>query len=250
MIRLSEAMARMHCSDEVQPKHVKEAFRLLNKSVIRVETPEINFEAEDQPIPHQEEEEEEEVERGVVNGNGNGHMTNGDTPHIENGDSEKPVKPVKPVPTTRKVKITYEQYRTIANLLIMHLRHVEENEEEGVSMFFVYESYSLIVGHPGEQGIRRRDLVNWYLGEIVGDIDSEQELADNKLLTEMVIDRLIQHVSVVITASCSSSSSCLQDRVLLEVKETEDGDSEQQQQTKSTDPNPYLVVHPNYVMES
>uniref|UniRef100_A0A7N6BP48 DNA replication licensing factor MCM6 n=1 Tax=Anabas testudineus TaxID=64144 RepID=A0A7N6BP48_ANATE len=39
MIRLSEAMARMHCCDEVQPKHVKEAFRLLNKSIIRKHTP-------------------------------------------------------------------------------------------------------------------------------------------------------------------------------------------------------------------
>ncbi|KAJ3594623.1 hypothetical protein NHX12_003930 [Muraenolepis orangiensis] len=38
MIRLSEGMARMHCCDEVQPKHVKEAFRLLNKSIIRAKT--------------------------------------------------------------------------------------------------------------------------------------------------------------------------------------------------------------------
>ena len=75
MIRLSEAMSRMYCSDEVrheyavlvweqnlcflcspslppppqvQPKHVKEAFRLLNKSIIRVETPDIDFEEEQQ----------------------------------------------------------------------------------------------------------------------------------------------------------------------------------------------------------
>ncbi|MEE6489098.1 hypothetical protein FKM82_015484 [Ascaphus truei] len=47
MIRLSEAMARMHCSDEVQPKHVKEAFRLVNKSIIRVETPDVNLDNDD-----------------------------------------------------------------------------------------------------------------------------------------------------------------------------------------------------------
>ena len=47
MIRLSEAMARLSCKDEVQPKHVNEAFRLLNKSVIRVETPDINFDDEE-----------------------------------------------------------------------------------------------------------------------------------------------------------------------------------------------------------
>nr|XP_026245279.1 DNA replication licensing factor MCM6 [Urocitellus parryii] len=48
MIRLSEAMARMHCCDEVQPKHVKEAFRLLNKSIIRVETPDVNLDQEEE----------------------------------------------------------------------------------------------------------------------------------------------------------------------------------------------------------
>ena len=32
---------------QVQPKHVKEAFRLLNKSIIRVETPDINLEQDD-----------------------------------------------------------------------------------------------------------------------------------------------------------------------------------------------------------
>lgn len=48
MIRLSEAMARLYCKDEVQPKHVKEAFRLLNKSIIRVETPDIDFDEEEQ----------------------------------------------------------------------------------------------------------------------------------------------------------------------------------------------------------
>lgn len=46
MIRLSEAMAKMSCCDEVSPKHVQEAFRLLNKSIIRVETPDIDFDDE------------------------------------------------------------------------------------------------------------------------------------------------------------------------------------------------------------
>lgn len=50
MIRLSEAMARLYCQEEVQPKHVKEAFRLLNKSIIRVETPDINFDEEEEQL--------------------------------------------------------------------------------------------------------------------------------------------------------------------------------------------------------
>merc|ERR1712083_77069 len=47
MIRLSESMARLSCSDQVLPKHVKEAYRLLNKSIIRVNQPDIHFEDEE-----------------------------------------------------------------------------------------------------------------------------------------------------------------------------------------------------------
>jgi DNA replication licensing factor MCM6 len=43
LIRLSEACARLHCSDCVEPKHVNEASRLLKKSIIRVEIPDINL---------------------------------------------------------------------------------------------------------------------------------------------------------------------------------------------------------------
>merc|ERR1719270_1462764 len=47
MIRLSESMARLSCSDQVLPKHVKEAYRLLNKSIIRVDQPDIHFDDEE-----------------------------------------------------------------------------------------------------------------------------------------------------------------------------------------------------------
>lgn len=40
---------------QVQPKHVKESFRLLNKSIIRVETPDIQFDEDEEE--HNEENE-------------------------------------------------------------------------------------------------------------------------------------------------------------------------------------------------
>ena len=43
LIRLSEACARLHCLEVVEPKHVEEAARLLKKSIIRVEIPDINL---------------------------------------------------------------------------------------------------------------------------------------------------------------------------------------------------------------
>lgn len=50
MVRLSEAIAKMECSNEVEPKHVKEAYRLLNKSIIRVEQPDIHLDDEEEPV--------------------------------------------------------------------------------------------------------------------------------------------------------------------------------------------------------
>uniref|UniRef100_A0A8C4IJ69 DNA replication licensing factor MCM6 n=1 Tax=Dicentrarchus labrax TaxID=13489 RepID=A0A8C4IJ69_DICLA len=153
MIRLSEGMARMHCCDEVQPKHVKEAFRLLNKSIIRVETPDINLEQEDEL---EEEEPQEEDGNAVPNGvngvngpvNGiNGHVNginghgNGVNGHTESGSHPKP-----------SLRLSFPEYRRISNLLVLHLRRAEEAEEE--------------------EELKKSAVVNWYLKEIESEIDS------------------------------------------------------------------------------
>ncbi|CAM9337368.1 unnamed protein product, partial [Scytosiphon promiscuus] len=70
MIRLSEALARLHLDDQVRPRYVKEAFRLLRKSIIHVE-------AEDIVLEDSEDEEEDEGLQG-----GGGVQAQGD----EDGD--------------------------------------------------------------------------------------------------------------------------------------------------------------------
>ena len=51
----------------------------------------------------------------------------------ENGGKEdQPDKLVVPEKPAKKIRVTYEEYRTIANLLILHLRQVEETLEEGL----------------------------------------------------------------------------------------------------------------------
>jgi len=43
-------MSNIYCLGfQVQPKHVKEAFRLLGKSIIRVEQPDIHLEEDEEP---------------------------------------------------------------------------------------------------------------------------------------------------------------------------------------------------------
>lgn len=47
MIRLSEAIARLYCTDEIQPSFVREAYRLLKTSIIQVETADVEMEEDD-----------------------------------------------------------------------------------------------------------------------------------------------------------------------------------------------------------
>lgn len=53
MLRLSEAFARLYCCKEVTVKHVKEAYGLLNKSIIRVDQPDVDLEEDDAPVPEE-----------------------------------------------------------------------------------------------------------------------------------------------------------------------------------------------------
>uniref|UniRef100_A0A8C9LG53 DNA replication licensing factor MCM6 n=1 Tax=Pavo cristatus TaxID=9049 RepID=A0A8C9LG53_PAVCR len=129
MIRLSEAMARMHCCDEVHPKHVKEAFRLLNKSIIRVETPDINLDQDDeQEMEYQEDQDgvngEAEAPAGV-----NG-LENGMGGHSEDVNKDAAPK--------ASLRLGFSEYRRISNLLVLHLRKAEE---EVSYCRYVYSNY-------------------------------------------------------------------------------------------------------------
>ena len=47
MVRISEALARLHLADEITPKYVREAFRLLRKSIVTVEHDDVEFDEEE-----------------------------------------------------------------------------------------------------------------------------------------------------------------------------------------------------------
>lgn len=198
MIRLSEALARLHCQDEVQPKHVKEAFRLLNKSIIRVETPDIQFDDENEEDMDVD---EESAAHPQANGETNADVSNGQT-HPKPSEHSK-----------RKVKLTYEEYRKIANMIVIHMRHEEDKAEED------------------ETAVRRTGVVNWYLKEIESEIETEVELEEKTFLINKVLDRLMNN-----------------DGVLLALKEPLKS-AEDEIKPAEDDEDPYLVVHPNYTIE-
>ncbi|XP_077525081.1 minichromosome maintenance 6 [Amblyomma americanum] len=231
MIRIAEGIARMHCSDQVLPKHVKEAYRLLNKSIIRVEQPDIHL--------YEEEEEENEAEGGE----GNAEAMQVDEPPVNgvNGDAhddaddvsdahvirpkhkKKEAAAKKPHLTAAQQKaltLSYEDYKKTANLLVLHLLREESRMEATEQTGAATED---------ESGVRRMDLINWYLKEVESEIETEEELIQRKTIVEKVIDRLVNRDHILIALSKSGLKSS-------------EADAEE-------DENPILVVHPNFVPE-
>lgn len=192
MIRLSEAQAKMECSSEILPRHVTEAYRLLNKSIIRVEQPDIH-------LGDDEEEQQMEVDAGVENDTANG-----------NGQQEE-----NEVTTKKTFSLTFEEYKNISNMLILHLRD---------------EEAKCVMQGTDTEGTKKSELVQWYLEQIQEMLESEEDLIERKILVERLIDRLITH-----------------DQVLIPLRTTE---LKQKKGDADVDADDVLLmVHPNYVIE-
>uniref|UniRef100_A0A8C2ZS48 DNA replication licensing factor MCM6 n=1 Tax=Cyclopterus lumpus TaxID=8103 RepID=A0A8C2ZS48_CYCLU len=146
MIRLSEGMARMHCCDEVQPKHVKEAFRLLNKSIIRQE--------DGTAVPNGVNGHVDGVNGQANNGiNGPVDGVNG---HAESGGPAKPA-----------LRLSFPEYRRISNLLVLHLRPEEEEElkKSAVVNWYLKEIESEIDSE--EELVNKKGLIEKVLHRLV-----------------------------------------------------------------------------------
>lgn len=195
MVRLSEALAKMECLSEVQVKHTKEAYRLLNKSIIRVEQPDIHLDDEDDELLAAVAMEEENIPP-------NDQFM--DTDETAPTDLQK-----------KKLTLSFEDYRNLSNMLVLHMRAEETRMDSGES---------------DSEGVRRDDLVNWYLEQIGEEIESEDDLIERKTLIEKVIDRLVNHDQVIIPLRTTTFRS-------------------KQSDAEDEESNPLLVVHPNYVIE-
>merc|ERR1711874_279557 len=116
----------------------------------------------------------------------------------------------------KQLKLTYEEYKKMSNVIIHHIRQKEEVAEASAS--------------ETPEDVKKSDVINWYLEEISGDIESQEELTEKKQIVEKVVDRLIYQDRVIIP---------LQKTGLKSSATTEDGEND-----------PYLVVHPNYLIDA
>lgn len=121
-----------------------------------------------------------------------------------------------PALAKKKLTLSFEDYKNLSNMLVLHMRS-EESSFENETM--------------ERDGIRKSDLISWYLEQVGDQINSEEELIERKTLIEKVIDRLRIH-----------------DEVLLDLR-TISGLRKSSADELAIDDDPFLVVHPNYIIE-
>ncbi|KOX74494.1 DNA replication licensing factor Mcm6 [Melipona quadrifasciata] len=183
LIRLSEAMAKLECSDEVTIKHVTEAKRLLSKSIVTVEQPDIDLERADDDRMDVDMDEAPPLMEAL---NALDHDVEAETP---------------------------TQYKNLSNMLVLYMRNEETRAESETDAM-----------GDAKGGLKKSELVAWYLDQIQDQIDSEEELLERKNFIEKIIDRLTYHDQIIIP---------------LTTRHQKDEESD-----------PLLVVHPNYIIDA
>lgn len=183
MIRLSEAIARANCRQEITPGFVREAYALLKQSIIHVEKDDIDFEDED----------DEEVDGDeTINGAGAGDPSS--TPDAmmrseetqEQDEEEAAQRSSSVIPGTgeatvgsnprRGIKISYDRYHEMQNMVLMRVHAVESD-----TML----------------GMKKEDLVQWYLEEREDQMETLDQYEDEKSLINKVIKKLIKDECLV-----------------------------------------------------
>uniref|UniRef100_A0A0N5AJT2 DNA replication licensing factor MCM6 n=1 Tax=Syphacia muris TaxID=451379 RepID=A0A0N5AJT2_9BILA len=178
LIRLSEALAKLYCSDQVKVEHVNQASKLLSKSIVRVDQPDIALDNDDDFL---EQMDMEEIDRMGPIGEGDSNVLRERNKDDKNPDPSQPKIKIDP----KKLKIKFEEYKKISDLLVLHIRHEEENEPEETE----------------EWGVKEDDLVNWYLEMVEESLESEEDYHIQKTICERIIKRLIHDDGVLIEVS-------------------------------------------------
>ena len=119
LIRLSEAMARMYCSDYVESKHIKEASRLLNKSILKIDQPDVNL------IDNDDNNEDEDIADQSMETDSQTETPDGAIPS--------------------SLKIPYDVYRAMTHMFVIRLQReelrIEEGESDGIKRSELIEWY-------------------------------------------------------------------------------------------------------------
>ena len=174
MIRLSEAIAKANCVDDVTPNFVREAFSLLRQSIISVEKDDVEIDEEDEILSgnganngrsaHREIDRPDDGDSPMGDGDDDNDNVQQDHDDINGAATSAPL-------TSRKTRIEYDRYMAIVNLLV---RRVQDDEQAN-----------------GE-GVEHEELVVWYLEQKEDELNTEEEVESERALLGKVLRRMVK----------------------------------------------------------
>lgn len=172
MIRLSEAIAKVNCVEEIAPHMVDEAYNLLRQSIISVEHDDVEFEDD-------EEDSQETLRRaaqgqggGGGGGDGDGDAAMGDDAAASQQLQQSDAAATAAAAAKHTTTITHEKWAAMLNMFV---QRVAEDEVNGAG-----------------EGIPGDELAQWYLEQKEDELASEDDYNREKKLATMVIKKMVK----------------------------------------------------------
>lgn len=163
MIRLSEAIAKVNCVEQVEPKMVNEAYNLLRQSIISVEHDDIEMDDEDDAP----QEDGETLRAAADEAAASAIPTVDEDTAMTDGEQDLDAA----VPRKAKHTITYDKWTSMLNLLVQKVNEDEQGSGEGV---------------------KGSDLIQWYLEQVEGELDDEEAYNREMALAKLVLKRMVK----------------------------------------------------------
>ena len=160
LIRLSEAIAKANCVEDVTDAMVIEAFNLLRMSIISVEKDDVEVD------------DDEAEAQAPAGGDGDSPMADGET-------NEELAEDGTPAPRPQRTKITWEKYNKMMNLVARRINDDELRTGEGVA---------------------EEELTIWYLEQIEDELQSPEQFEAETDLLGKVLKRMVKVFSFLYPA--------------------------------------------------
>ncbi|MCO5565954.1 hypothetical protein L7F22_019629 [Adiantum nelumboides] len=241
LIRLSEAIARLHCTNVITAQFVREAYNLLKQSIIHVEKDDIDFD---------DEEEDDEMNQDTLNAIADqaesmqsGNLDQRDesmlpsSSHYNQAQREQTA--AASGQATAKVRISYDRYMEILNLILLRVSSIER-ETLG--------------------GIERDGLIEWYLEQRENDLETEAQLEEERRVIDKILTRLVREQYLVELRGETALMAQRQQREQQNEGNTEEDESMQtvtegnlaneNGESQTSQGQRYIILHPRIDVEA
>ncbi len=212
MIRLSEAIARANCVEEITPEFVEEAYSLLRQSIVHVDKDDIEFEDDEDLEEDQNNDEAPTQATSAVDEDQNmadvaatSQVTEAPEP---TRDTDQP--------KHKGAAIPYDKFVNMMNILLRRISLDTDSE-----------------------GVTKSDLIDWYLQQIQSNLNTEEEYFSEKSTIKKVIKKLVK--DDILLEITKDNAELLEDREKQE-KDKEEGTSSS---IRKSSKNAVYVIHPN-----